>query len=70
MPNARIWKRRTELKITQVSLAKAAGIRQAEVSQIERDDWVPPVEIRERLAEALETSADELFDLKDKAAVS
>lgn len=61
VPNDRVWKRRIEMGLSQMQLAKNAGLRQAEVSQIEREGWIPPSDVRDALAAALNTTAAELF---------
>ncbi len=55
---------RKEKGITQVELAKSIGIRQALISDYERDRLRPHYEMIIRFALALEVSADELLGLK------
>lgn len=53
--------RRTELGLTQVSLAKRAGLPQPHISAIERGVMVPTLATLARLAEALDTTPSALL---------
>jgi len=56
---------RVSAKVTQERLAKETGVTQADISRIEKSGWIPPVEIRQRLADALDTTSAHLFDVND-----
>lgn len=52
---------RKERGLTQAHLARAAGMRQPRVAEIERGDANPTLETVSKIAHALETSADALL---------
>lgn len=68
--NLKVLVARKQRGLTQAQLALKAKVRQEEISLIERAGWIPPVEIRQRLSDELETPVDELFEMTDRAAVS
>ena len=59
--NPRLWQARKLKGLSQAALAFAAEIDQQDISMIENDGWIPPLEIRQRLAGILEVSVEELF---------
>ena len=59
--NSKVMVARKERHLTQQQLAEQAGLTPHELVLIERHGWIPPRQKRERLAEALEQTADELF---------
>jgi transcriptional regulator with XRE-family HTH domain len=61
VPNDRVWKRRQQLGYSMVELSKRAGIHQPQMSLIEKSGWVPDDAVQARVAEALETTVEELF---------
>lgn len=52
--------RRAELNLTQEELAEKVGVTQAFISLVEKGFKTPSVEVSKRLAEALDTTIDEL----------
>jgi transcriptional regulator with XRE-family HTH domain len=52
---------RKQIKLSQVALASMVQISQADVSRIEKGGWIPPAELRDRLARALSVPAAALF---------
>jgi len=52
--------RRAELNLTQEELAEKVGVTQAFISLIEKGFKTPSVEVTKRLADALDTTIDEL----------
>ena len=60
--NPRVWAARKQKKLSQVALAALAHIDQQDISMIENDGWIPPLELRQRLAGVLEVPVEELFD--------
>lgn len=59
--NKRIKKYRKELKITQDELAYKVGISRAYMGYIEQGRNIPSLEVLEKIAKALKTSASELL---------
>lgn len=60
--NRRFRLRRLELEMTQEDLAKQVdGIYTPDISRIEAGGWIPPAEVQERLARALQTTPALLF---------
>lgn len=66
--NLKLLIARREKGLTQNQLAAEAGITQADVSRIEKQGWIPPAEIRQRVAGALETTPERLFEVSDHVA--
>lgn len=66
--NVKLLVARKQADLTQDQLAAKAEISQADVSRIEKSGWIPPAEIRQRLATALDTTPDELFGMLDSIA--
>lgn len=66
--NTKVLVARKQHDLTQVELAKRTGLQQTDISRIEKSGWIPPVAVRDRLAEALETTAAELFEVGDAVA--
>ena len=60
----RIKERRTELKITQAQLAELVGIGQSTISEIESGRHQPTIELALLIARALQTSVDNIFEVK------
>ncbi len=52
--------RRAELNLTQEELAEKVGVTQAFISLVEKGFKTPSVEVTKRLADALDTTIDEL----------
>ncbi len=52
---------RVDKDLSQSELGKLVGIRQTDISKIERQGWVPPAELRAKLADALGVTEAELF---------
>jgi len=52
--------RRAELNLTQEELAEKVGVTQAFISLIEKGFKTPSVEVTKRLADALDTTIDDL----------
>lgn len=61
--NLKVLAARRQLDLTQEQLAEQADLKANEISLIERAGWIPPPAARQRLAEALDTSVEDLFDL-------
>ena len=59
--NLKVLTARKERRLTQGQLASTTGINPADIVRIERRGWIPPAEVRQRLAEALGTAEEELF---------
>lgn len=53
--------RRVELGLTQQVLADRVSLKQPDISRIEQDGWLPPPDVQQRLAEALQAPRDVLF---------
>jgi putative transcriptional regulator len=66
MVRQHIINRRKELKITQLSVAKAAGIERSSYAAIERGFRDPSLEVAQRICMILNMSVNEAFPLKDK----
>lgn len=60
----RIKERRTELKITQAQLAELVGVGQSTISEIESGRHQPTIELALLIARALQTSVDNIFEIK------
>lgn len=60
--NMRLRSRRRELEISQRELGRRVGLTQADISRIERSDWIPPAEYRALLASELLTTSSDLFE--------
>jgi len=52
--------RRAELNLTQEELAEKVGVTQAFISLVEKGFKTPSVEVTKRLADALDTTIDDL----------
>ena len=59
--NTKVMVARKERRLTQEALAADIGINQADLVRIERHGWIPPKDIRQRLAVALASPEEELF---------
>lgn len=59
-----IKERRAELKMTQAQLAELVGVGQSTISEIESGRHQPTIELALLIARALQTSADNIFELK------
>lgn len=66
--NTRVLVARKQRELTQEQLAKQTGLQQADISRIEKSGWIPPPEVRDRLAEALKTTVAALFEVGDVVA--
>lgn len=60
--NLKVLVARRQREWSQAELATKIGINQSDLSRIEANGWIPPAEIRQRLAEALDTTPGELFE--------
>jgi len=67
--NLKVLAARKNARVTQVDLAVRAGIDKLGIILIERYGWLPPKDIREKLAQELRTTEDALFGdaLRDAA---
>ena len=52
---------RKRIGLSQKELGEKAGLGQGDVSRIESADWLPPTDVRQRLAEALGVEVETLF---------
>ncbi|MFA4954441.1 MAG: helix-turn-helix transcriptional regulator [Patescibacteria group bacterium] len=59
----RIKELRTELGLTQEELAQKARVRRETIVFLEQGKYNPSLELAFRVAKALKTKVDELFDL-------
>lgn len=59
----RISKIRKSKKISQVELAESVGVKQATISRIEKGVNKPSLDVIDKIAEALNVTILELFDL-------
>lgn len=59
-----IKERRAELKMTQAQLAELVGVGQSTISEIESGRHQPTIELALLIARALQTSVDNIFELK------
>ncbi|MFD6157479.1 helix-turn-helix domain-containing protein [Nocardia sp. NPDC060256] len=64
-----VYRRRTELDLTQTELAHRAGLTQAKISRIEGADAVPTLPLLAKLVRALDASLNIAID-EDDAQVS
>lgn len=55
--------KRKELKLTQQNLADATGINRAQISRLEKEDYLPSIPQLEQLGETLGFEPDEVFAL-------
>ena len=53
--------KRKELKLTQQDLADATGINRAQISRLEKEDYLPSIPQLEQLGETLGFEPDEVF---------
>jgi putative transcriptional regulator len=60
---SRVYKRRTEMGLTQEQVSRLTGLSQQAISQIETGATVPRVTTLVSLARALGTSIDQLFPI-------
>ena len=60
--NPRLWQARKQKGLSQTALGAEVGIGQQEISMIENDGWIPPAEVRQRLAGILDVPVEDLFD--------
>ncbi len=60
----RIKERRAELKMTQAQLAELVGVGQSTISEIESGRHQPTIELALLIARALQTSVDNIFEIK------
>lgn len=61
--NNHLHAHRTRLKLTQAELATMAGVSRKTINTVENGVFIPSTVIALRLARALETSVEELFEL-------
>lgn len=66
--NRQVAAARVRMSLLQRELAEKVGITQTDISRIEASGWIPPAEIRQRLADALQTTPAELFDVSEQIA--
>ena len=59
--NVKLLVARKTKGLTQERLAEEAQIVQADVSRIEKSGWTPPLDVQQRLAGALDTTIEALF---------
>ena len=61
-----VRQRRRVAELTQADLAKAAGVSRQTIISIEGGDYAPSVFLALRLAHAMDTTVEELFDLDQR----
>ncbi len=61
----RIKELRTKFNITQEELAQRAGVRRETIVFLEQGKYNPSLMLARKVAEALKTRIDELFDFED-----
>ena len=66
--NVQLLVARKRQALTQEQLAEKTGISQPDISRIEKFGWTPPVDIRQRLAEALGVPVEEIFGTTEEVA--
>lgn len=59
--NDRVLMARRRLGLTQAELERAAKLYANDLVRIERQGWIPPKEVRARIAKELRTTPEELF---------
>lgn len=59
--NANVVSARRDRALTQEELAAKVELNKADIVRIERHDWIPPKDIRKRLARELRATEDQLF---------
>lgn len=64
----RVHQRRTELGITQVQLARIAGVTQQAISRLERGEVAPRIRTMRAVAGALGTTVEALFPMSSAPA--
>jgi putative transcriptional regulator len=62
----RIREQRARLKMTQLELAKRAGVRRQTIIAVEKGKYVPSALLAFRIAHELGLKADELFELSEE----
>ena len=60
--NTRLRGRRKWLRYSQRQIAELVGVAQPDISRIETDNWLPPRDVQQRIADLLETTVSDLFD--------
>lgn len=65
----RVIERRKQLKLTQLKVAERLGISQPAFAAIEAGRTVPGLDVVERVAVALETTANDLLRTEEAASV-
>jgi putative transcriptional regulator len=63
----RVKELRTTREWTQEQLAQAAGVSRQSINSIERNRYVPSLELALTFARVFECSTDEIFQLEEKA---
>lgn len=59
--NAHVLAARRDRDLTQEDLAAAVELNKADIVRIERHGWIPPREVRLRIAKTLKSTEDRLF---------